>query len=216
MSLTPTQFITAARRKYNAVGNNFYADAEILDLLYEVEVEMAKFALTIEAVDSSTSTVAGTRSYSVPTRCIAIKRLTYNGQKLTPISFDDDDDLTYFDEDDTTQGTPYYYIHHNDTVYLRSIPDAVQTLKFYYYKAPTVITTSDTIETPARYHMDLVNGVVAEMMYKDMETSIGDRYRRKFESALSEARKFQHNKYKTDGLKSVKDVHTRVHNILGY
>lgn len=214
--MTPTEFITACRRKYNAVGNAFYADAEILDLLYQVEGELSRFALTIEAApDTSTSTVIGTRAYSIPTRAISIARLTYNGKKLHPISFREDDAVTLRDETTSNTGEPLYYELWGDSVYLRPVPDAVQTLTFYYYREPAVITTSDTIETPTRYHMDMVDGVVAEMIYKDENFTMGDRYRRRFESHLAEARKWQKRRRRGDGFSYVKDELSLTQSIIG-
>jgi len=214
--MTPTEFITACRRKYNAVGNAFYADAEILDLLYQVEGELARYALTIEAApDTSTTTVSGTRAYSIPTRAISIFRLTYNGQKLKPFSFREDDAITDWDENDSSTGTPLYYALWADKVYLRPVPDAAQTLTFYYYREPAVITTSDSIETPARYHMDMVDGVVAEMMYKDENSTQGDRYRNRFDIHLREARKWQKRRRRGDGFGYVKDEEMLTQSILG-
>lgn len=213
--MTPTEFITAARRKYNAVSDTFFADAEILDLLYQVETEMAKYALTIESTDNSTTTVAGTRSYAIPTRCIAINRLTYDGQKLKKYSFREDDEITLFDEGTTDQGTPLYYAFWGDNVYLRPIPDDAKTLNFYYYKEPAVITVAGTIETPSRYHMDLVDGVVAEMAFKDMEYAAGDRYRARFETHMIEARKWQRKRQRSDSLGYVKDEESMMSTVLG-
>lgn len=214
--MTPTEFITAARRKYNAVGNAFYADAEILDLLYQTEGELARFALTIEATpDTSTSTVSGTRVYALPTRAISISRLTYDGQKLRPISFRQDDSITASSEETTDTGTPLYYEFWGDNVYLRPTPDAVKVLKFYYYREPAIITVSDTIETPTRYHMDMVDGVVAEMMFKDENFQMGDRYRARFENHLEEARKWQKRRRRGDGFAYVQDEAFLSHSNIG-
>ena len=214
--MTPTEFIAAARRKYNAVGNTFYSDTEILDLLYQVEGEMARYAYTIEvAPNSSTSTVVGTRGYAIPSRTLSISRLTYNGSKLQPISFREDDAITSLSEDTTTTGTPLFYELWADTVYLRPVPNAIKVLKFYTYGEPAVLTISDTIETPTRFHMDLVDGVVAELMYKDENAAIGDRYRKRFDVHLEEARKWQRRRRRGDSFATVKDEEALNRSILG-
>ena len=213
--MSPQEFVTATRRKYNSVGSTFYADAEVLDLLYQVEMELATFALTIEATDTSTSTVVGTRSYSLPTRAIAIKRLTYDDQKLKKISFREDDALTLWDEGTSTTGTPYFYELFADSIYLRPVPDAVKTLKFYYFKEPAVITIAETIESPTRYHMAMTDGVVSEMMYKDENPVMGDRYRRKFEEAKKEAKEWQRKRQNRDSLTYVLDEDGLNQSVLG-
>jgi len=213
--MTPTQLITAARRKYNSVGSTFYADAEILDLLYQAELEMAKYALTIESTDSATNTVAGTRAYALPTRCISVKRLTYDGQKLKKIQFSEDDEITAYDEETTSTGTPLYYAVWGENVYLRPIPGEIKALKFYFYREPTIITVSDSIESPTRFHMDFVDGIVAEMCYKDENFSAGDRYRKRWEQHLLEARKWQKKRQRDDGFNHVKNEEEMVSTILG-
>lgn len=212
--MTPTQIITAARRKYNSVGDTFYADAEILDLLYQCEMELALDAFTIEAT-ATASSAAGTQSYAYPTRCVALKRVTYNGQKLKKISFSEDDALTFLNENDTTQGTPLYYYEFNSYVYLRPIPDSIKTIKYFYYKEPTILTSSDTLETPTKFHMVLVDGIVAEMMYKDENASMGDRYRAKFEKGILEAKKWQKQRLRQDSFNYVKDNEMLVKSVLG-
>jgi len=214
--MTPTEFIEACRNKYKAVGDNFYSDAEILDLLYQSEMEMAKFALTIEKdPNTSITTVSGTRAYSMPTRCLAIKRITYNGGKLKKISDREDDELTVYDESTTSTGTPLYYWIWGEKIYLRPIPDDAKTLTVYFYGEPDIITVSDSIETPSRFHMDLTDGVVSGMCYKDENYPSGDRYRKKFESNLVEARKWQQKRKRADGFNVVKNEEEMVSTILG-
>lgn len=213
--MTPTEFITAARRKYNSVGSTFYSDDEILDLLYQAEMELSTYALTIETTDSSTTTVAGTREYTIPTRALAIKRVTYDGQKLKKISFREDDELTVFDEDETGQGTPLYYEIWDDSILLRPLPDDTKTLKYYYYGEPAIITVTDTIETPTRFHMDMVDSVVGELMYKDENATMGDRYRRRFEGHLVNAKKWQQRRKRTDGFHSVMAEEGMINTVIG-
>lgn len=213
--MTPTQIIQAARSQYNSVGDTFYADSDLLMLLYKAEMEMALFANTIEAYSSSTSTVIGTRSYTLPTRTIEVKRVTYDGQKLKPIAFSEDDAVTFLNESDTTQGTPLYYMVWNGTIYLRNIPNAVKTLAFYYYKEPTILTISDTLETPTRYHMDLVDCILSYMVYKDENSGMGDRYRASFDKALIKAREFERKRKRTDQFNYVKDDSYLVKSVLG-
>ena len=39
--MTPTEIMTRARTRYNAVGDKFFSDAELLDGIYEASMELA-------------------------------------------------------------------------------------------------------------------------------------------------------------------------------
>ena len=164
--MTVTQVLTAARNKYNAVGDSFFSDSELLTLLHEACIQINKKAKIIEAT-YSTSTVASQQEYAYPTNTVEIKRVTYDGRKLEPISFQDDDLITGYDQDTTSTGTPSTYFIWNETISLRPVPSAVGTLKIYSFNEPSELTVSSTIEIPSLFHMDLVNFMVSEMAAKE-------------------------------------------------
>lgn len=51
--MTPTQILTSARNKYNAVGDSFWSDDELLGILYDACVEMTDDADMIERTYST-------------------------------------------------------------------------------------------------------------------------------------------------------------------
>lgn len=214
--MTPQQVEEAARRRYNAVNSSYWTQDEVFKLIYDAELTLAVEARVIENTNSSTSTVAGTQGYAFPTNCIAIKRLEYNGTKLKPVSMREDDALTLNNSVDTTQGTPQYYFEWNNTVYLRPIPDAVQTLKFYQYEMPTLLTTaSTTLSVPTRCHMHLVDYVGAVMAEKDGNFSMADRMMKRWEEYVEREKRFTAKKKRTDGFAVVKDEESLAETILG-
>src|SRR4051794_5385415 len=88
--MTPAQIEAAARNKYNSTGDTFYTSAEIVDYIYQAQLELAQVCPIIEAVYTTTS-VASQQEYSYPTNTNTIKRVTYDGKKLPPISYRDED-----------------------------------------------------------------------------------------------------------------------------
>lgn len=214
--MTPAQVEEQARRIHNAASSTFWSQDEIFKLIYEAEKRLATDALAIEARDTSTSTVAGTQSYAVPSLCISIKRLEYNGGKLVEIDMRDDDRLTLSNADSTVQGTPQYYWEWNGTVYLRLIPSAVKTLKFYYYKLPTYLTTSSTaLSIPTEYHADLIDYVVSEMAAKDSNYTMARYYNQKWEANVVRAVQFMAKKRRRDSFAAVKDEEVLASTIIG-
>ncbi len=74
--MTPTQIEEAARRRYNSVGDTFWSSDEIMQLMTDACLELAKEALVIEAT-YTTSTVVGQIQFpsgELPTRVKSLNR----------------------------------------------------------------------------------------------------------------------------------------------
>jgi hypothetical protein len=172
--MTPAQIEAAARNKYNATGDTFYTSAEIVDYIYQAQLELAQVCPIIEAVYTTVS-VASQQEYSFPTNTSIIKRITFDGKKLSPFTFRDDDAVTGLESNTTTTGTPEYYATWNETLYLRPIPTtAALTIKIFSINEPQAMSTSSALEVPSLFHMDIVDFVAAQMAYKDENSRVGD------------------------------------------
>lgn len=175
--MTPAQIETAARRKYNAASSSFYSSAEIYDLIYQAELEIAVQTKMLEGVTTTTSTL-GTKNYAYPSGVLEVKRVEYNGRRLDPIDFRDDDAMTVFNSNNTAQGTPLNYYNWDNTLYLRPIPDASAVqIRIYYYKEPVIVTSaSQTLEVPSVFHLCIVDYVTGYLALKDENQATFDRY----------------------------------------
>lgn len=206
--MTPQQIEDAARRKYNSVGSSFYSQAEIWDLIYQAECEIATETKMLEGVSTSLTTTAGTQSYAYPTGVSEIKRVEVDGQKLKRIDFREDDALTLLNADTTEQGTSLYYYDWNKTIYLRPIPSTSSlTIKIYYYKEPALVTSaSQTLEVPAIFHMCIVDYVTAEMAAKDRQFDTSEKYFQKwYEVHMPRMMKWTRKRRTGDSFNIVKD-----------
>lgn len=215
--MTPQQIEDAARRKYNSVGSSFYAQAEIWDLIYQAECEIAAETRMLEGrTVISGGTVAGTQAYAYPTGVLELKRVEVDGQRLDKIDLKDDDDITIFNSNTTEQGTPQYYWSWNQSIYLRPIPDtsALQIRLFYYAEPALVITASQVLEVPAIHHMRIVDKVVGEMIAKDSKSD-SNYYLSKWDEIHMPAMIKWVRKRKTgDGFSVVKDEETTSRTVL--
>jgi len=216
--MTPAELETHARRRYNASGDTFFSQEEILSYLYHACLNMAREALVIERT-YTTTTVAGTQEYSYPTNTISIKRVTYNGSKLQPITFREDDALTGYNQGTSTQGTPQYYAIWNETLYLRPIPDSAVTLKVFSYSEPQSISITSTLEVPSLFHMDLLDFVNAEMAAKDENWRKADYYMDQWMNnplkGLQAAKRWSQKKKRGDSFAGVQDEERLGVSILG-
>lgn len=202
--MTVQEVLTAARNKYNSIGDSFFSDSELLGLLYQACVKMNQDSKIIEAT-YTTSTVASQQEYAYPTNTVEIKRITYDGKKLEPISMIQDDTLTGYSQATTSTGTPVAYFIWNDTISLRPVPDSVGTLKIYSYNEPAALTINSALEIPTIFHFDLVDFVVSEMAAKDKQFDHADRYLASFTRACAKALQYSRKKKRADGFASVQD-----------
>lgn len=204
VSLTVAQLLTACQEEYNAVGDTFFSDNSIYNLMTKGCNELALKAHLIEAKDTSTSTAIGTQSYSFPTSAFEIKRVEYDGAKLDPIDFREDDLVNLYPTT-TTTGTPRFYAVWNRTIYLRPIPSAVKTLTIYSYNSPAIITSVSTLEIPAIWHWALVDFVLMNMCAKDENTKMVSYYNALWADHVKNAIIWKAKQKRTDGPAQVKD-----------
>lgn len=206
--MTPAQIEDAARRKYNAVGDSLWSSEEILGLLYEACQELALECNLIEGKDATTSTVASTQAYSLPTRFTSIQRVEYAGVKLFKVSAREADTLNTFSTVVAASGTPQHYWVWNSQIYLEPTPDAVGVLTFYGYKEPNTITAASTLEIPTAFHMDSVNYIVSEMCAKDENFQMASYYLEKWTSAKAKAKRWKQKQKRTDSFGHVHNEDT--------
>lgn len=211
--MTPTQIEEAARRRYNAVSDNLWSQEEIFQLIYDACLEAALECNIIENT-YTTTTVSGTQSYVYPTGTIAIKRLTWNGSKLKPITLREDDIATGLNQATTETGTPIFYYIWDEAIYLRPTPNAAQTLKVFSYNEPQTLTVSSTLEIPTVFHMRLVNYIVHAMAAKDSNITVANFYLARWEKDKIEMKKFVAKKKRTDSFAQVGDEENEAQ--LGY
>jgi hypothetical protein len=204
--MTPGEILTAVRSQYNAVGDSFFGDTELYNLIWRAEQQLAMETLCIKDI-ATTTTVSGTREYSMPTTAIAIKRVTWNGRKLEPSDFMDDDVLTGYVEDTTETGTPMYYQRWDDSLFLRPTPNAASTLKIWYYAKPSQVTASTVLEIPEEYQLAIIDFMLHHMVSKDgLNTNLAAYHRANWEESVKKYRGWEQRKLRKDGAAAVKNL----------
>jgi hypothetical protein len=212
--MTPSEIEAMARNRYNAISDTFWNQQEIFDYIYAACLEAADETLAIERT-YTTTTVAGTQEYDFPTNSVGIKRVTYDGKKLTKIDMIEDDILTGLNQATTAQGSPECYFIWNNVISLRPVPDAAATLKLWTYNQPSAITVSSTLEIPSQFHARLVNYVMSMMAAKDSNYNAATYYMKMWERDLVEIRKSVRKMKRTDKFTTVKDENMIVETSIG-
>lgn len=179
--MTLTEIETAARNRYNAVGDTNWSSTEIASIVYEATLEMTRDCGLVIEKRFQTSTVIGTGEYDFPETANSIKRITYNGQKLREITMREDDVLTIENQLSTDTGVPQYYYVWDRTFHLRPLPASVYTLDVYAICDEQSLTPSSVLLTPERFHGSLVTYLIKEMASKDLNWQMYDRYDAKWQ-----------------------------------
>jgi hypothetical protein len=204
--MTPSELVTFCRQKYNAVGDDFWSADEMLDLVYQAEMELALEALVIENSYTAT-TVDGQQAYPYPTQAIQLKRITWDGTKLAQITMREDDLLTNLNSATVDTGQPDSFFVWEDTVNLRPIPGSAKTLKIWSIDRPQELTgASTTLDVPVHFHMDLTYYVLREMALKDGNIPLSIAYGEMWEKRKAQAKKFQHKKNRGGAPAHINDI----------
>lgn len=212
--MTPVQIMTAARQRYNAIGDTFFSDSEVYDLIYQAQMELATEAFLIERV-FTTSTAIGTQEYEYPTYAFAINRITYDGLRLGKIDMRQDDLLTFFNQATTATGTPQYYSEWNQIFYLRPTPAAVGTLKVFAFVEPQAVTATSTLEIPSEWHPAIVNFILREFSAKNKNYDGATYYGNQWTAAKQQAVQFGVRKKRGDSFATVTNVDLQPETVLG-
>ncbi len=203
--MTPATIIESAKRRYNAENDSFFSDDELFGLIYEAQLEIQQETKITEATDTSITTVNGTRTYSMPSNWIDLKRVEWNGIPLELIDFDLDDQITGDRPDTSSTAEPSSYFLWNETIYLRPVPGEAQTLKLIGHKQPDDITAgTDTLLTPSMFHYVLIDYVVSEMAFKDTNTNSGLYYAGKFQKGVEKIKRWVARRRRGGGFAVVK------------
>lgn len=214
-NFTPPQLVEVCRQRYNAIGDTFFSDAELYAHMYTAQCQLVRETLCIERIYTTVS-VAGQADYSYPSNTISIKRVTYNGQKLVPITFREDDAITMLNANTADVGQSQFYSCFNNTMYLRPIPDTDDLeIKIYSYNLPQIITSTSVFEIPDLYLMDTVNYVLSEMYAKDKDMQASRYYRDLWNLSLLDNKKAQKKMKRGDAFVAVQDVETLNERVIG-
>lgn len=205
--MTPTELEEYARQNYNAVGDTFYGQTELFRHIFNAQMELARESNCIRRVYTS-PTVIGTQEYAKPTNTISIKRVTFNGAKLTAIDMREDDALTGNNADTGAQGTPVYYYEWGSSIFLRPVPDEVGTLKIFAFDQPQTVSATSTLDVPERYHHDIAIYILAFMALKDKNPQMHQTYKGLWDDLVLKAKASERKLLRGDSFRGVQDENT--------
>lgn len=204
MTISVTALTNSILQQYNAVGDSMFSDDLMRNLLWAGQMELAIKAKCIED-QFTTTTVASQTQYALPTNCMAIKWIEYNGTPLQRISDREYDALTLNNSVTTLTGTPQYFKEFDKTLWLLPTPDSAVTLRIYAFVAPTQMTASSSFEVPDEFVLDLVDYCLYRMAAMDKNFDVADRYKAYWDKKVQDAVMWARAKRRTSGFARVLD-----------
>lgn len=204
MTLTVTDIQTRARERYNAVGDDFYSDQMLRDLIFDAQQVLAKEGWVIEKT-FSTDSVADQREYAYPATTLAIKEVRYDYEKLTKRTLSKDPKTSTTDP----TGTPREYALWDDTIILYPTPDtASDTIQIRVFSYPDDVTSNtDSIQVPEEFKEDLIVYILMWMASKDQNLALQDRYQRLWNETVERVKKQRKKRLRGDRNARVQDLY---------
>lgn len=203
--MTPTQLENFIRQRYNAVGDSFYPQDMIFNLIYAASLELGLETKCIKNTYTTTS-VSSQRQYDFPTLSVEIRRVEYDGKRVFPNDFLDDDTITGNNPGETLTGTPEHYQVFGEDIYFRPAPNSSsKTIKIFSIDAPDSVTSVSTLSVPVKYHMALVDYVLSAMYSKDNNDAKAAYHQRIWEASKASIKRYERQAETSDAYKVVKN-----------
>lgn len=175
-------------------SDSVLTSTQLLNFFCNGELRFCELSDVLQDVDTSVSTVVGTKEYAFPSNAMKLLRVTYDGEKIyfVTVATLDNWDRNW---EAQSNGTPtnYYIRRYEDEwkIGLYVPPDDALVLGVTYTRKPDTmgsIADSVTPEIPEEYHMALVYYALAQSYARDQEFDRGRRFYLKFRELAERAR----------------------------
>jgi hypothetical protein len=155
--------VTYIQRQFGDESGVQITIADITRWTNQAQMEIINKNPIIQATAVSNS-VIGTQTYAYPTDLIEVNSIMFNGNILTPTSFEGI--RQELGSDNSNQGTPCYWYTWANLIYLWPVPNVVKQIAVNYSKAPmSVAAIGDLLGVPDRY-FDRVCEYVSSKAYE--------------------------------------------------
>lgn len=213
MALTANDIITRARSRYNAENDTFFDDAMLMAAIYDAESILAKEGYVIEKT-YTTPSVAGTRTYSLPSTTLAIKEVKYNYRIIDKSKLDRDPKTSV----SSLTGTPNEYALWDGALILYPAPvnagsldinnNMVDYIEVRVYKHPDDVTsTASTLDIPEEYKEDIISYILKIMAFKDQNLNLYDRLKQEWDECVLRVKKQGEKRKRSDQGSRVTDTY---------
>lgn len=209
--MVPSDVLSRVRDGLVETTAKFWSDAELYRYMTDGEREI-NLITNANIISTAATTVTSQSGYTLPSDCLAVTRVAYDGVPLRKL------DQNMRDRDGLdmpgyggalTTSNPTHWFELSGTGYLWPTPAAAKTLQWYYLAEPASITTSSSAFTVrANYHTPIVDYVLYRAYVKDQDQSRADWYKREYEEGVAKAHEREQRRKWAGGFPTVKTPET--------
>jgi len=187
--MIPSDILSRVRDQLVETTAGFWTDAEIYRYMSDAESEINNM-VECNQVSKAASSVTATSGYTLPTDCVAVTRLEFDGVPLKQINQRERTALDQPGHGGTLQrGDPTHWYVYGGMSYLWPVPTNIKTLNYYYIGQPVAITTASTLFTiPQQYHAAIQDYVLYRAFTKDQDQAKAEWHKREFMQGTMDAR----------------------------
>lgn len=205
MTMTIGQLIDHCQLAYNsAVNDDFFPNQWFITMIWRAETELAIQGWVIERTYTTTST-SGTREIAWPTNALAIKEVKYDYVPLKKVTLKDDPKSDVTDP----SGTPTAYAVWENTIIMYPTPNVTSdVILVRAFMAPDQLSaTTDSLNVPDEYQIQLVDYVLGQMALKDQNLQLAQVYLQKWEQTVERCRQQRRRRLRADKSMRVRDTY---------
>lgn len=206
--MTPANVVSRVRDQLAETTAAFWTDAEIYRYLTDAEREVN---LTVEynLVSTAATTVTNTSGYTLPSDCLSLKRITYDGVPLRRVDAYKRDidglDMPGYGSSGQT-GNPTHYYQINNMVYLWPVPQEAKTVQYYCHTDTAEVTAAASFTLPPNYHVCMQDYCLYRCFLKDQDQGKSEWYKREYLQGLADAQRREQSRKWGGGFPTIKDV----------
>jgi hypothetical protein len=216
--MVPTDVLSRVRDQLVEATAAFWTNAELYRAMTDAEHEI-NLLVSCNIVSTAVTTTTASSAYTLPSDCLELNRLTYDGVPLRKTDqykrgLDELDQPGYGGSLSTGQPSHYYQI--NSTVYLWPVPTENKSLRYNYLADTSALASGSTaFQVPANFHTCIQDYVLYRAFLKDQDQAKSEWYKREFNEGIADALRREQRRKWAGGFPTVKDTESNFSAING-
>ena len=198
--MIPSDVLSRVRDQLVETTAAFWTDAELYRYMTDAEREINNQIHCYQLSTAATSVTAQS-GYTLPSDCLYIHRVTYDGVPLREIDQRRGDTLDMPGYGGSVQsGSPtHYYRYGTDMIYMWPTPVTTAPVGYFYTGEPAAITTASTLfSIPANFHQPLQDYVLYRAFTKDQDQARSEWHKREYMQGIQDS-EWRENKRRWKG-----------------
>lgn len=186
----------AVKRQFGDESGALITNADIDRWANDGQLHVARRTEVLQQKEEINS-VADQQNYSLTDEWIKIRKVTYEGRVLQPITLEELDNSHAARDANAQSGTPIYYYEWGEDIYLYPAPASagVSNIDVWYVAAPEpLVNPGDVPEIPTHMHEDIVRYCLMRAKELDEDYGASDRLAVEMEGRLAESQEEAQNK----------------------